>query len=89
MRTQPPTPPFDVVGVDLARYGDPQHEMPSSSANSLYGPPQHETEVEDPDWLISIASKAFSVEAPDPGGSPTVDEQLVEPPERERTVVRL
>jgi len=96
MRTQPPTPPFDVVDVDVARYGSPQHETSTNSCEtstnsveSLYGPPQHETEVEDPEWLISIASKAFSVEAPEPAGAPTVDEQPTEPPERERAVVRL
>jgi len=89
MRTQTPTPPFDLVGVEQARYGEPQHETAPTPANSLYGPPQHETNIEDPEWLISIAAKAFSVKAAEPAGMPTSDEQKAEPPERERTVVRL
>jgi len=87
MRTQPPTTPFDVVDVDVARYGTPQHEISTANVESLYGPPQHETAVEDPEWLISIASAAFGVEAPEPG-RPEVDDEPAEP-ERERTVVRL
>lgn len=89
MRTQPPTPPFNVASVEMARYGDPQHESVSSTVTSLYGPPQHETEITDPDWLISIASMAFSVEAPEPAGTPERDEQPAQHKERERTVVRL
>ena len=89
MRTQPPTPPFDVGSVDVARYGEAQHETQSSTVESLYGPPQHETDLEDPDWLISIASKAFSVEAAEPAGIPEMDEQPAKHTERERTVVRL
>ena len=89
MRTQTPTPPFDLVGVEQAQYGEPQHETASTPPNSLYGPPQHETEIEDPEWLVSIAAKAFSVEPAEPAGKPTRDEQQAEPPERERTVVRL
>ena len=89
MRTQPPTPPFDGSDVDVARYGPPQHELSATSVESLYGPPQHETAVEDPEWLVSIAAKAFSVAAPEPACEPPVDEQLTEPPKREKTVVRL
>jgi len=89
MRTQPPTTPFDVVGVERAQYGDPQHETSTANVESLYGPPQHETEINDPDWLISIARRAFTVGAPEPAGKPKHDEQHAEPPERERTVVRL
>jgi len=88
MRTQPPTSPFDLAGVEQAQYGEPQHETAPTPPNSLYGPPQHETEIEDPEWLISIAAKAFSVTAAEPAGRPTRDEQKAEP-ERERTVVRL
>jgi len=86
---KPPLPPFDLVGVEQARYGEPKHETAPTPSNSLYGPPQHETNIEDPEWLISIAAKAFSVKAAEPAGMPTSDEQKAEPPERERTVVRL
>jgi len=89
MRTQTPTSPFDVVGVDVARYGKPQHEPSASAADCLYGPPQHEQDVEDPDWLISVASRKFSISSmtpteasePEPEPEPTED--------RERAVVRL
>lgn len=92
MRTQTPTPPFDDVDIELARYGPCQHETVASAdnPNSLYGPPQHEPEVEDPEWLISIAAKAFSIEAPAPGGSPKVEpEKEPKPKEREPTVIKL
>jgi|GEM_PF-257865 hypothetical protein len=89
MRTQTPTSPFDVVGVDVARYGKPQHELSASAADCLYGPPQHEQDVKDPDWLISVASRKFSISSmtpveasePEPEPEPTED--------RERAVVRL
>jgi len=90
MRTQTPTPPLDVVGAEMTRYGPPQHETAVTPTNSLYGPPQHETELEDPEWLISIAAKAFSTEATEPAGSPEVDaEPESTQKEREPTVVRL
>jgi len=90
MRTQTPTSPFDVVGVDMARYGEPQHELSASAADCLYGPPQHEQHVEDPDWLISIARRTFSITTmepleeptPEPEPKPTADR------ERERAIVQ-
>lgn len=90
MRTQTPTSPFDVVGVEKAQYGEPQHETAPTPTNSLYGPPQHETEIEDPEWLISIAARAFSITAPEPAGKPEIDETSeTEEKQREPTVVRL
>jgi len=89
MRTQTPIPPSDVGAVEMARYGEPQHETSTTSVESLYGPPQHETEIQDPEWLISIARSAFSVGAPEPAGTAVLDEPPAESPERERTVVRL
>jgi len=60
MRTQTPTPPFDIVGVDVARYGPPQHEQSAGRADCLYGPPQHEQHAEHPDWFVSIACRALA-----------------------------
>jgi len=90
MRTQTPTSPFDVVGVDVARYGEPQHETSVTSADRLYGPPQHEQHVEDPDWLISIARRTFSINTMEPVGKlETEPEPKPTKKERERAIVRL
>ncbi|ATW88797.1 hypothetical protein halTADL_2050 [Halohasta litchfieldiae] len=75
MRTQPPTSPFDVVGVGMARYGEPQHETAVSSTDTFYGPPQHEQHVEDPDWLISIARRSFSINSMEPFGEPETESE--------------
>jgi len=90
MRTRTPTSPFDVVGVDMARYGPPQHEPSASAADCLYGPPQHEQHVEDPDWLISIARRSFSIVSMEPVDAPDTEaEPEPKPTERkERAVVR-
>jgi hypothetical protein len=66
MRTQTPTSSFDITGVDVAQYGEPQHELSVASTDQLYGPPQHEPHVEDPDWLISVARRAFSTTTQEP-----------------------
>jgi len=84
MRTQTPTSPFDVVGVDVARYGKPQHERSASAADCLYGPPQHEQDVEDPDWLISIARRSFDIVSMKPVEEPTPDPEPKPTAERER-----
>lgn len=92
MRTQPPTSPFDVVGVDVARYGEPQHEASASAADCLYGPPQHEPQVEDPDWLISIARRSFSITSMEPFGLSEPDTEPEPEPKptatKERALVR-
>lgn len=92
MRTQTPTSPFDVVGVDVARYGEPQHETSVAPTDRLYGQPQHEQNVEDPDWLISIARRTFSINSTEPAGEPETEPEP-EPnsteQERERAIVRL
>lgn len=66
MRTQTPTSPFDIAGVDMAQYGEPQHELSVTSTDQLYGPPQHESHVEDPEWLISVARRTFSTVTQEP-----------------------
>lgn len=66
MRTQTPTSPFDIAGVDVAQYGEPQHELSVASTDQFYGPPQHESHVEDPDWLISVARRTFSTVTDEP-----------------------
>lgn len=90
MRTQPPTTPFDVVGVEMARYGEPQHETAVSSTDTFYGHPQHEQHVEDPDWLISIARRSFSVNSMQPFGEPETEPEPkpTEEKSRERAVIR-
>ncbi|MEA1930409.1 hypothetical protein [Halohasta litorea] len=89
MRIQPPTSPFDVVGVDVARYGEPQHELSASATDCLYGPPQHEQDVEDPDWLISVASRKFSAASMTPVETSEPEPEPEPTEERERTVLRL
>ncbi|MFO7833927.1 MAG: hypothetical protein R6V31_07715 [Halohasta sp.] len=91
MRTQSPTSPFDVVGVDMTRYGPPQHEPSTGMADCRYGPPQHEQHAEHPDWLVSIACRALAADGPVQSvAAPTTPES--EPDsvdrERERAVVR-
>ena len=91
MRTQTPTSPLDVVGVDVARYGPPQHEQSTGRADCLYGPPQHEQCVEHPDWLVSIACRALaagpvqSVPVPTP---PESEPNSTADREREPAVIR-
>ena len=90
MRTQTPTPPFDVAGVEMARYGSPQHEMSATAVDSMYGPPQHETTVEDPEWLISIAARAFSLGTPTPAPISKLEtESELKETEPEPTMIRL
>lgn len=59
MQIYTPFPQLDVVDIEVAWYGEPQHEVDYHVADCLYGPPQHEPPVEDPDWLITIATSAF------------------------------
>ena len=75
----------------MARYGKPQHETAVSYSDTHYGPPQHEQHVEDPEWLISIARKAFSVNTAEPFGEPPAEPEpkQKETEELERAVVRL
>ena len=88
MRRQTPTSPFDVVGVDKACYGEPQHEISASVTDHLYGPPQHEQHVEDPDWLISIARRTFSITTMEPDEEPDTEPEPKPTQERERAVLK-
>ncbi|WP_253736521.1 hypothetical protein [Halohasta salina] len=83
MRIQTPTPPIDVVGVDEACYGPPQHEQSVDRADCLYGPPQHEQHVEHPDWVVSIACRALAA-----GPVPSVTVPTPSEPEPNSTVDR-
>ena len=68
----------------MARYGEPQHELSASASDCLYGPPQHEQHVEDPDWLISIASRTFSITSMEPSEEPTPEPEPKPTADRER-----
>jgi hypothetical protein len=59
MQIHSPHSQYDVVSIEVAWYGEPQHEVSNHTADHLYGPPQHESPVGDPDWLIAIATSAF------------------------------
>jgi|AntDeeMetagen681_2_1112603.scaffolds.fasta_scaffold00527_3 hypothetical protein len=59
MQIYTPSPRFDLVDIEVTWYGEPQHERDCHMADCLYGPPQHDPPVEDPDWLIAIATSAF------------------------------
>lgn len=76
----------------MARYGPPQHETSASAADCLYGPPQHEPQVEDPDWLISIARRSFSITSMEPFGLSEPDTEPEPEPKptatKERALVR-
>ena len=75
----------------MARYGPPQHEPSASASDCLYGPPQHEQDVEDPDWLISIARRSFSIVSMEPVDALDTEPEPEPKPtdEKERAVVRL
>jgi len=91
MRTQTPTSPLDVVGVDMARYGPPQHEQPACRADCLYGPPQHEQHTDHPDWVVSIACRALAagpVQSVPVPTTPEPEPKSTAERERERAVVR-